>query len=168
MPTSPTDRPRRAAAVAGALLAAGTAAGMALAVGTAAADVPGRCATNVNVRAEPDITSTIVNRCQAGTAVQVGEERNGFVWLPALRGWAAKDYVAVDGAAATPASAPTAVEPVPTAPADADVPADVPADGTTVTPPQQEVVVDGVERTPTDSDDARGIATRSAGTAADG
>jgi hypothetical protein len=144
---------------------------MALAVGTAAADVPGRCATNVNVRAEPDITSTIVNRCQAGTAVQVGEERNGFVRLPELGGWAAEDYVAVDAVAPTTTPVPAPAGDAPATPAaDTAATADegTTGGGTVVTPPRQEVVVNGVDRTPTDSDDARGIAARSSRTTTDG
>jgi Bacterial SH3 domain len=152
-------RPGPAAATAGVLIAAGAAVTMAVAVGTAAADTPGRCVTNVNVRAEPDITSSIVGRCQAGTAVQVGPERNGFVQLSELHGWAAADYVAVDGATPTPAPAPAGDAPTPPAPDTSDG-TYTDENGTTVTPPRQKVVVNGVEQTPAEGDDARGIYNR--------
>jgi hypothetical protein len=157
VPTSLINRPGRAVATAGALLATSAVVAMALAVGTAAADEPGRCVTNVNVRAEPSLSSTIVGRCQAGTAVQVDEQRDGFVHLAELGGWAAAQYVAVDGAA--PAPAPAAA---PAGDAPAPPPAGQEADpaGVEQAPAQQRVVVDGVDRTPADGDDATGIGSR--------
>lgn len=107
-------RPGRSAAVTGAVLAIGATASMALAAGTAAADVPGRCTSDVNVRSAPDLDAEVVGLCAAGTAVQVAEARDGFVHLPGLGGWSAAQYVAVDGTPpAGPASAP-AQKPVPT------------------------------------------------------
>jgi hypothetical protein len=95
-PTSLLDRPGRAAAVVGTVLAVSAGTTMAL-VATAAADEPGRCVTNVNVREQPDITSRIVALCEAGTEVQVGETRDGFVQLTNLGGWSAQQYVSVAG-----------------------------------------------------------------------
>jgi hypothetical protein len=158
MPTSLVNRPDRAAATAGALLAASTATAMALAAGTAAADEPGRCVTDVNVHAEPVISAPVVGRCAAGTAVQVGEEQDGFVHLAELGGWAAGQYVTVDGAAPAPAptAAPAGHPPAPPAGDQATGPATGPAtdadraaDG-----------ADGVDRTPADGDDATGIGAR--------
>jgi hypothetical protein len=150
-PTSLINRPRRAAATAGALLAVSAATAMAVAVGTAAAAEPGRCVTTVNVRAEPTIGSAVVGQCAAGTAVQVGDEQNGFVELAELGGWAAAQYVAVDGGADAPAPTPAAAGDTPVPPADDPAPA-------------QKVVVDGVDRTPADGQDADGIGARSSRT----
>lgn len=102
------QRPGRAIAVVGALVAAGATTLMAISAGTASATVPGRCLENVNVRAEPDIDSRIVALCEAGTAVTVGESRNGFVHLTNLGGWSAERYIEANG---QPASART-TEPV--------------------------------------------------------
>lgn len=96
-------RPGRAAAVVGAVVAVSATTMMALVAGTASASEPGRCTENVNVRAEPDINSRIVALCEAGTNVQVGESRDGFVQLIDLGGWSAQEYVSVNGA---PAAAP--------------------------------------------------------------
>jgi hypothetical protein len=93
----------RAAAGVGALVAAG-AVTLVVVGGTANAAGAGRCTDNVNVREKPDITSQIVAVCERGQAVQVGKTRNGFVQLTDLDGWAAQEYVSVDGR--TPA-APT-------------------------------------------------------------
>jgi hypothetical protein len=151
VPTSLIDRPGRAAVTAGVLLAASAAAAMALAVGTASAAAPGRCTTDVNVRTEPAVTAPVVGRCAEGTAVQVGEERDGFVQLAELGGWAAAQYVARDD---VPVPAPAGDAPAPPA-ADAGPT----AEGTTsaTRPASQQVVVDGVDRTPADDQDATGI-----------
>ena len=102
-PTSLFDRPGRAAAVVGAVVAVSATAAVALVTGTAAADEAGRCTENVNVRSEPDVTSRIVALCEAGTQVKVGEARDGFVQLTNLGGWAAQEYVSVNGRAPAPA-----------------------------------------------------------------
>lgn len=107
-PTSLFDRPGRATAVVGAVLAVSATAAVALVSGTAAADEPGRCTTNVNVRSEPDTGSRIVALCEAGTEVQVGESRAGFVRLTNLGGWAAQEYVSVNGRPPAPAERATA------------------------------------------------------------
>src|SRR6478752_5309658 len=86
----------RAAAGVGALVAAG-AVTLVVVGGTANAAGAGRCTDNVNVREKPDITSQIVAVCEKGHAVQVGKTRNGFVQLTDLDGWAAQEYVSVDG-----------------------------------------------------------------------
>ncbi|MHA6794844.1 SH3 domain-containing protein [Pseudonocardia bannensis] len=100
------QRPGRAAAVVGGLVAVGATTMMALAAGTAGAAEPGRCTDNVNVRAEPSPTARIIAVCERGTEVTVGEKRNGFVKLTNLGGWSAEEFVSVDGA--TPArNAPT-------------------------------------------------------------
>jgi hypothetical protein len=120
-PTTLLNRPGRAAAVVGAVVAVSATTLMALVAGTAAASEPGRCVENVNVRAEPDVASRIVAMCEAGTEVQVGETRNGFVRLTDLGGWSAQEYVSVNGAApAAPADrAPAAPDTTP-APSDRD------------------------------------------------
>jgi hypothetical protein len=106
-PTSLFDRPGRATAVVGAVVAVSATAAVALLSGTATAmpdaAQPGKCTKNVNVRSEPDATSRIVALCEAGTAVQVAESRDGFLRLTNLGGWAAQEYVSVNGRA--PASA---------------------------------------------------------------
>jgi Bacterial SH3 domain len=109
-------RPGRALAVGGALVAVSATAAMALVAGTAsaapAASRPGTCIDNVNVRAEPTTDSKIVAVCTAGKAVQVGETEAGFVRLTDLDGWAAQEYVSVNGAKPAPAARPsTADEP---------------------------------------------------------
>jgi hypothetical protein len=91
-------RPRLVAAV-GAVLAAGTVTAMALTAGTASADEPGRCTQNVNVREDPDAHAKIVALCERGKEVKIGEERNGFVHLDELGGWASKDFVKADDSA---------------------------------------------------------------------
>jgi uncharacterized protein YraI len=97
-------RPARAAAALGALVAAG-AVTLVATMGTANAAGAGRCIDNVNVREQPDISSQIVAVCERGQAVQVGETRDGFVELTDLKGWAAQEYVSVDGhVAAAPAT----------------------------------------------------------------
>jgi hypothetical protein len=106
-PTSLFDRPGRAAAVVGAVITVSATAAVALISGTAAAapdaDEPGRCTKNVNVRAQPDVASQIVALCEEGTAVQVGESRAGFRRLTDLGGWAAQEYISVNGRAPAPA-----------------------------------------------------------------
>jgi uncharacterized protein YraI len=91
----PRNRPARIAAAVGATVAAGAAAMLAV-TATASADEPGRCLQNVNVREEPDAESRIVALCEAGTKVELGEERDGFVRIDELGGWASKDYVKAD------------------------------------------------------------------------
>jgi SH3 domain-containing protein len=106
-PTSLFDRPGRATAVVGAVIAVSATAAVALLSGTATATPDagqaGKCTKNVNVRAEPDTGSRIVALCEAGTAVQVGESRDGFLRLTNLGGWASQEYISVNGRA--PASA---------------------------------------------------------------
>ena len=85
-------RPVRLLLATGAVVVAGTSTFVALA-GTAAADEPGRCLQNVNVREYPTTTSRIVALCEAGTQVVTGEERDGWVRLEELDGWAAAGYV---------------------------------------------------------------------------
>jgi uncharacterized protein YraI len=97
----------RAAAGVGALVAAG-AVTLVVVGGTANAAGTGRCTDNVNVRETPDITSDIVAVCERGQAVQVGKTQDGFVQLTDLDGWAAQEYVSVDGRAPAAAARPTA------------------------------------------------------------
>jgi uncharacterized protein YraI len=94
-------RPARVVAAVGAVLAAGTTTFMALAAGTASADEPGRCTQNVNVREDPDPHAKIVALCERGKQVKIGDERDGFVHLEELGGWASKDYVKADDDAAS-------------------------------------------------------------------
>jgi uncharacterized protein YraI len=89
-------RPARAAAALGALVAAG-AVTLVATMGTANAAGAGRCTDNVNVRSEPDISSEIVAVCERGQSVQIGQTRDGFVQLTDLKGWAAQEFVSVDG-----------------------------------------------------------------------
>jgi len=105
-PTSLVNRPGRAAAVAGAVLAVSAGAAMAIAAGTASAEEPGRCTDNVNVRAEPTADARIVALCEAGKQVKIGERQGDFVKLTELGGWAVAQYVTVDGA--SPAESPAA------------------------------------------------------------
>jgi hypothetical protein len=91
----PRNRPDRILAAVGATVAAGATAMLAVTT-TASADEPGRCLQNVNIREEPDAESRIVALCEAGTEVALGEERDGFVRVDELGGWAAKDYVKAD------------------------------------------------------------------------
>ena len=102
-PKSLFDRPGRAAAVVGAVVVVSATAAVALVSGTATAAEPGRCTKNVNVRAQPDIESKIVALCEQGTEVQVGESRTGFLRLDNLGGWAAQEYISVNGQAPAPA-----------------------------------------------------------------
>ena len=94
---------------------------MVLAVGTAAADEPGRCTEAVKVRAEPDLTAPVVGVCPAGTAVQVGEIREGYLYLTDYAGWVAWEYVTISepSGPAEPAGAePSGAEPADAAPTD--------------------------------------------------
>jgi hypothetical protein len=106
-PKSLFDRPGRAAAVVGAVVAVSATAAVALVSGTATATPvdaePGRCTKNVNVRAQPDIASEIIALCEEGMKVQVGESRAGFLRLENLGGWAAQEYISVNGQAPAPA-----------------------------------------------------------------
>jgi hypothetical protein len=110
-PKSLFERPGRATAVVGTVLAVSATAAVALLSGTATAtpnpEQSGRCTKNVNVRAEPDAASRIVALCQEGTAVKVGEARDGFLRLTNLGGWAAQEYVSVNGRAPAPAARAT-------------------------------------------------------------
>lgn len=101
---------RRALAVAtvGAAVAGVTAGLMVLAVGTAAADEPGRCVRSVAVHTAPDLLSPVVAECPAGTPVEVGEIREGFLYLNDYPGWVAWEHVSLGGAADEPA--PTGTE----------------------------------------------------------
>ena len=95
----------RTAAIAGAVVAVGAATMMGL-TGIASATPAGSCLENVNVRAEPSMDSRIVAVCEAGTAVDTGETRNGFVRVINLGGWAAEEFVAVDESSASDTTAP--------------------------------------------------------------
>jgi hypothetical protein len=110
-PKSLFDRPGRATAVVGAVVAVSATAAVALLSGTAtanpSAEQPGRCTKNVNVRSEPDTTSRIVALCEEGTAVKVGQAKDGFVQLTSLGGWAAQEYISVNGRAPAPAARST-------------------------------------------------------------
>lgn len=111
---------RRTVAVVGAMVAVGATTLMGIAAGTASAQAPGRCLENVNVRAEPSIDARIVAVCEAGTAVQTDRIRDGFVQLTDLGGWAAAEYIEIDGEpAGAPGSAPRAGT-APTAPSTSD------------------------------------------------
>lgn len=92
------QRPGRAAAVVGAVVAVSATSLIALLGGTAAANEPGKCVENVNVREQPDTTSSIVALCEAGRTVEVGATRDGFVELVDLNGWAAKEFISIGGA----------------------------------------------------------------------
>ena len=94
----PRNRPARIAAALGAAVATvATGAAVMIAMSTtASADEPGRCLQNVNIREQPDAESRIVALCEAGTEVALGEERDGFVRVDELGGWAAGDYVKAD------------------------------------------------------------------------
>lgn len=102
-------RPGRTAAVVGAVVAFAAVTLMGMLAGSAAAATPGTCTDNVNVRAEPSMTARILSVCETGTAVTTGAVRNGFVRIENLDGWAAEDYIAVDGASpnSTPRTAPS-------------------------------------------------------------
>ena len=94
------NRPARVAAATGAVVVAGAATMLAVAAGTASADEPCRCVQNVNIREEPNAQSRIVALCEAGTKVQLGDERDGWVHIDELGGWASKDYVKPDESSA--------------------------------------------------------------------
>jgi hypothetical protein len=112
MKVTALQRPGRAAAAVGGVLAVGAAGLMAVLAGTASAATAGTCTDNVNVRQEPRADAPIVAVCDRGTKVQVGETRNGFVKLENLKGWAVKQYVKTnDGAAATEPPADAGVAP---------------------------------------------------------
>jgi hypothetical protein len=104
---SAASRRSRTTAVVGATAAVGTMGLMALAAGTALAEEPGRCNETVNVRAEPDVASPLVGVCPAGTAVQVGEIREGFLYLTDYEGWAAWEYVSLGGEQTADPASPT-------------------------------------------------------------
>ncbi len=101
----------RALGMVGALVAVSATTTMALVAGTAAAappaSRPGTCIDNVNVRAEPSTDAKIVAVCTAGKAVKVAESKSGFVHLTDLDGWAAQQYVSVNGAKPAPAEVTT-------------------------------------------------------------
>ena len=87
-------RPARLVLAAGTLVVACASTVVALTTGTAAADEPGRCVKDVNVREHPAATSRIVALCEGGTRVVRGEERIGWVRLDELDGWVGADQVA--------------------------------------------------------------------------
>ena len=87
------SRSGRTIAVAGAVVAAGAAALMTAGVAAAA---PGRCAVDVDVRAEPSTDAGVVAVCEAGTAVPTGRVGDGFE-LTDLDDRAAAESVEVDG-----------------------------------------------------------------------
>lgn len=89
------QRPARVAALVGAVAAVGAA--TVITVGTASAAEPAKCVENVNVREQPRIDSRVVALCEAGTTVEAGEIRNGFVRLNDLGGWAAQEYISING-----------------------------------------------------------------------
>lgn len=99
--------PGRAVAAVGAVVAVGAATMMAVLAGSASAAEPGRCVDNVNVRAEPSMDARIITVCESGTAVQVGESRNGFVRLVDLGGWSSAEFVSVNGAEPAAVSDPS-------------------------------------------------------------
>jgi hypothetical protein len=120
-PAATARRRTRTVAAIGAAVAAGTTGLMVLAVGTAAADEPGRCNETVKVRAEPNLNAPQVGVCPAGTAVQIGEIREGYLYLTDYAGWAAWEYLTIDDPAATD---PAGVAPADTDPAVGTGPAD--------------------------------------------
>lgn len=130
-PAAAAQRRARTVAQVGAAVAFGTAGLMVLAVGTAAADEPGRCNETVNVRSEPSPDAPIVGVCQAGAPVQIGEIREGYLYLTDYEGWAAWEFLSIGGEPTDPASTePTTTSTAPTAAA------------TTVTPLGQSDVED--------------------------
>jgi hypothetical protein len=92
-PTAFEYRPGRRTATVGAVVAIGVAGLMGLVAGTATAAPPGRCAENLNVRAEPDATAPVVAVCRARSETRLGATRGGYVELTDLGGWAALQYV---------------------------------------------------------------------------
>ena len=120
-PAATAPRRTRTVAALGAAVAAGTAGLMVLAVGTAAADEPGRCNETVNVRAEPNLDAPVVGLCEAGTAVQIGEIREGYLYLTDYQGWAAWEYLTIDEPAGTdPAAVGTGPADQPSTPTTAE------------------------------------------------
>jgi len=115
-----STHPARVVAAVAAVIAAGTTTVLALTAGTAVADEAGRCTQNVNVREEPEATSRIVALCEAGTEVMLGAERDDFVYLDKLQGWASKEFVTADGAAAGTSGSDAASEDADADSADAD------------------------------------------------
>ena len=113
-----STHPARVVAAVAAVIAAGTTTVLALTAGTAVADEAGRCTQNVNVREEPEATSRIVALCEAGTEVMLGAERDDFVYLDKLQGWASKEFVTADGAAAGTSGSDAASEDADSADAD--------------------------------------------------
>ncbi|MGI9003430.1 MAG: SH3 domain-containing protein [Pseudonocardia sp.] len=101
-------RPGRTAAVVGAVVAASATTLMVFVAGTATAAEAGQCTDNVNVRAQPDADAEIVGVCERGMEVVTGETSNGFVELSDLGGWAAQEFVSINGA---PPAAPATQEP---------------------------------------------------------
>jgi uncharacterized protein YraI len=118
IPAAAAQRRARTVAAVGAAVAVGTTGLMVLAVGTAAADEPGRCNETVNVRAEPDRTAPIVGVCPAGTAVQIAEIREGYLYLTDYAGWAAWEYLTIGGEPTDPSTDPSTTEPAATDPID--------------------------------------------------
>jgi hypothetical protein len=115
-----STHPARVVAAVAAVIAAGTTTVLALTAGTAVADEAGRCTQNVNVREKPEATSRIVALCEAGTEVMLGAERDDFVYLDKLHGWASKEFVTADGAAAGTGGSDAASEDADADSADAD------------------------------------------------
>jgi uncharacterized protein YraI len=138
----------RAAAGVGALVAAGA---MTIVVvgGTANAAGTGRCTDNVNVREEPDITAQIVAVCERGQAVQVGKTQDGFVQLTDLEGWAAQEYVSVDGRKPAASARPTTTPSNHRANPVADDQADDEAETTSTAAPTDEADPENAENFPT-------------------
>lgn len=147
----------RTAAIAGAVVAVGAATLMGLTTGIASATPAGSCLETVNVRSEPSRTSDIVAICEAGTAVETGQTRNGFVEIVDLGGWAAEEYIAVDD------SAPSDTAPSDIAPSDSG-PSDSGSDsGPLGSAPvdDEEGATEPVDGTDTGSDDTTGGGTGS-------
>ena len=99
----PRNRTARVAGAVGATVAAGAVTMLGV-TATASADEPGRCLENVNIREEPDTDARIVALCERGTRVELGEDRDGFVRIDELGGWAAKDYVKADSPSSSSSS----------------------------------------------------------------
>ena len=75
---------------------AGAATMLAVAAGTAVGRRARPLHAERQLREEPDAHSRIVALCEAGTKVQLGDERDGCVHIDELGGWASKDYVKPD------------------------------------------------------------------------
>ncbi len=118
----------RALGVVGALVAVSATATMALVAGTASAapseSKPGTCIDNVNVRAEPSTDAKIVAVCTAGKSVEVAESQDGFVHLTDLEGWAAQEYISVNGAKPAPSEITPTTPATPAPGEDADTTTD--------------------------------------------